>query len=214
MNRIDQLFDHMDEWRHLPSYQLERRSDIFFSVYLCSILEVKFGEEIEGIIPEFPVRIGTIQPEARTNRSFKIDYLAKVKGKNSVVFLELKTDDSSRRGKQDWYLNRAQEVGLVSLLNGLKKICRATSAKGKYRFLLEKLQSMGLLAVTKEGDIHIAPVEYSSKVVYLQPNNVDGKENVVSFREAAEIIERENDDLSERFAQSLREWARIEAGRR
>jgi hypothetical protein len=169
---------------------------------------------MEGIIPEFPVRIGTIQPGARTNRSFKIDYLAKVKGKNSVVFLELKTDDSSRRGKQDWYLNRAQEVGLVSLLNGLKKICRATGAKGKYRFLLEKLQSMGLLAVTKEGDIHIAPVEYSSKVVYLQPNNVDGKENVVSFREAAEIIERENDDLSERFAQSLREWARIEAGRR
>ena len=77
MNRIDQLFDNLDAWRHLPSYQLERRADAFFSIYLARILETKYGEEIEGLIPEFPVRIGTLQPDLETNQSFKIDYLAK-----------------------------------------------------------------------------------------------------------------------------------------
>ena len=202
----------MDEWRHLPSYQLERRADIFFSLYLRSILEAKFGEEIEGIIPEFPVRIGTIHPKVKTNQSFKIDYLAKVKSKYRVLFVELKTDDSSRRGKQDWYLERAQEVGLVSLLKGLEKIYRATSAKRKYRFLLEKLQTIGLLTIAENGEVQVSPAKYSSRVVYLQPNNSDKKDNVISFYEAAEIIEQEDDNVSKRFAKSLREWASVKAG--
>ncbi len=31
---LDIIFRHLDHWRHLPSYQLERRADVFFSVYL------------------------------------------------------------------------------------------------------------------------------------------------------------------------------------
>lgn len=214
MDRINQIFDNMDEWRHLPSYQLERRSDIFFSLYLRSILEEKFGVEIEDIIPKFPVRIGTIHPKTKTNRSFKIDYLAKVNGKNSVIFVELKTDDRSRRGKQDWYVGRAQEVGMGSLLNGLVKIYQATKAKRKYRYLLEKLQSLDMLVITENEGFQTIPADYSSKIVYLQPNNLDGKENVISFIEAAEIIEQEDDVICKRFAQSLREWASIKAGYR
>lgn len=34
MDPITQLFDRMDDWRHFPNYQLERRADIFF----CSLL--------------------------------------------------------------------------------------------------------------------------------------------------------------------------------
>jgi len=34
MKQIDTLFDRMDAWRHLPNYQLERRADIFFAMYL------------------------------------------------------------------------------------------------------------------------------------------------------------------------------------
>ena len=36
---INHLFDQMDKWRHLPSYQLERHIDLFFSLYLPQVLE-------------------------------------------------------------------------------------------------------------------------------------------------------------------------------
>jgi len=35
---IDELFDKLDEWRSLPAYQLERRADIFFAIYLKDII--------------------------------------------------------------------------------------------------------------------------------------------------------------------------------
>ena len=41
MRSIDTLFDRMDAWRHLPSYQLERRADLFFSLYLPEVLEAR-----------------------------------------------------------------------------------------------------------------------------------------------------------------------------
>ena len=101
MDSVNKLFDNLDKWRHLPSYQLERRADVFFSAYIGYLLEGNFGYEIDQVIPEFPVRIGTIDPNVATNQSFKIDYLASVMGENKIIFLELKTDDRSRRGKQD-----------------------------------------------------------------------------------------------------------------
>jgi len=74
IKRINEIFDNFDDWRHLPPYQLERRSDAFFSICLGIILKETYAEKIQGIIPEFPVRIGTIYPKNGTNRSFKIDY--------------------------------------------------------------------------------------------------------------------------------------------
>lgn len=41
MDRICALFDRMDNWRHLPSYQLERRADLIFSLYLPEVLVAK-----------------------------------------------------------------------------------------------------------------------------------------------------------------------------
>jgi len=77
MEKIIEVFDKMDMWRHLPNYQLERRADIFFSIYLPEVLESKFGIKINNkLIPEFPVRIGTIYPNIATDKSYKIDYVA------------------------------------------------------------------------------------------------------------------------------------------
>jgi hypothetical protein len=61
MDRINQLFDHLDNWRHLPNYQLERRADIFFSLYLKDVLEARLGFAIrDPLIPGFPVHLKTI----------------------------------------------------------------------------------------------------------------------------------------------------------
>ncbi|MCP4359134.1 MAG: hypothetical protein GY796_14055 [Chloroflexi bacterium] len=213
MNQINELFSKMDKWRHLPTYQLEKRADIFFSIYLGDILSNRFNVEIDHVLPEFPVRIGTINPQVNTNnRSFKIDYLAKVKNSNTVIFVELKTDDRSRRRKQDWYLQRVEEVGIVKLLHGLRKIVTATRYKKKYWCLLEKLQEMGLIGLNPDKTIEIIDVEYEIQVVYIQPNNINGEENVISFYEIAETIEQPRDELGLRFAQSLREWASVKVG--
>jgi hypothetical protein len=40
---ISKIFDNLDSWRHLPSYQLERRADIFFAAYLPELLMARFG---------------------------------------------------------------------------------------------------------------------------------------------------------------------------
>jgi hypothetical protein len=99
------------------------------------------------------------------------------------------------------------------LLQGIEKIYQATSSKGKYKVLLKKLQSFNLLSISDDEKIEIKDVEYSASIIYLQPNNAKGRENVISFHEAAEIVEQENDDIGKRFAKSLREWAQIRAGK-
>ncbi len=61
MSKISVAFDNLDQWRHLPNYQLERRADIFFSLYLKEVIEEKYHVKLHNqIIPEFPVRVGTI----------------------------------------------------------------------------------------------------------------------------------------------------------
>ncbi len=214
MKKINDIFDNLDDWRHLPAYQLERRADIFFSIYLPELLEERYGFEIEGLVPEFPLRIGTIYPKVDTNRSVKVDYLAKARGSNVVILVELKTDDKSRRTKQDWYLERAQEVGLPQLLRGLGQIVEATAHKRKYHCLLKRLEDLGLIAVSPDGGLLAAEEPYDVRVVYLQPNEGERGKDVICFHEAAKVIERHRDALSRRFAGSLCEWADVAAGER
>ena len=43
-NKIEKIFSNLDIWRKLPKYQLERRLDIFFTIYLKEIVEVFYKE--------------------------------------------------------------------------------------------------------------------------------------------------------------------------
>ncbi len=212
LKQINDLFENMDTWRHLPAYQLERRADIFFSLYLSDLLSNKFGVQVESVIPEFPIRIGTIQAKSDTNQSFKVDYLVKAKTANKVILVELKTDDTSRRQKQDWYLEQAAQVGLVKLLEGVREIYAATSSKRKYRHLLRALQDMGLIIIEDRNVFQVVQADYDLGIAYIQPNNPEGKDNVISFREAAQIIQQQGDALSIRFSESLVKWATVKAG--
>ena len=130
---INKLFDLLDDWRNLPAYQLERRADIFFAIHLDKIIEKILGTKIDFIIPEFPVRIGELpKQDTDNNQSFKIDYLTYSKNENKVYLIELKTDQRSRREKQDLYLKNASEIKVKGLVDGLIKIYEATKQKVKY----------------------------------------------------------------------------------
>lgn len=229
MDPIAQIFGRLDTWRHLPSYQLERRADIFFSVYMREVLETNLGYQIrDEFVPEFPVRIGSIDPSKSSNESFKIDYLLLSADGTQPIFVELKTDNRSRRDEQDQYLLDAQQVGLGCLLDGLIDVFEATSAKRKYYHLFVQLERMGLLelprhfcrimestnlrgatetarAISTFGDRCQPPI-----VRYVQP--LAEEEGAISFAEFANIVGRHDDPVSRNFAQSLQEWAEVTAG--
>lgn len=228
MKQIDEIFGRMDAWRHFPNYQLERRADIFFALYLPEVLEAKLGFPVRPeLIPEFPVRIGTIYPNIPTDKSYKIDYVALSSAADKAVFVELKTEGLSRRPEQDKYLKAAREAGLPCLLEGLLAIFRATTYKRKYFCLLEHLEGLDLLRIpismkeimnqpTLRGvnqasrQIEVMGSLRESLIVYVQPNGTGP--DVISFHEVADVVRRHDDPVSQRFAASLCEWAEVQAG--
>jgi hypothetical protein len=230
MTHLDMLFDRLDIWRHFPNYQLERRADILFSLYLTQVLETKLGFPLlPDLVPEFPVRIGTIYPDIPNDKSYKIDYVALSADSETAILVELKTEVMSRRPEQDKYLMAAQSVGLPSLLDGLLDIFRATNSQRKYFYLLKQLELMGLLQIPSQVKEVMSrsslqgltaasrQIENTAKekvknslVVYLQPHG-EGS-GVISFSEFAEVVRRHDDPVSQRFAVSLSRWAATQAG--
>ncbi|MDA3865480.1 MAG: hypothetical protein PF489_01890 [Salinivirgaceae bacterium] len=203
---IHKLFDLLDDWRHLPAYQLERRADIFFALYLDKIIKQKTGVDIDFIIPEFPVRVGEIsEKNPHINQSFKIDYLAYSKESERVFLVELKTDQRSRRDKQDWYLQRTAQIQVKGILEGLKKIYKATHQKVKYNYLLDKLQQMGWLTRT-EKSFDINNINISPEILYIQPKNTTNDDSVISFDDVITALSNTNDELAKRFVVSLEKW--------
>ena len=230
MKQIDTLFDRMDAWRHLPNYQLERRADLFFSLYLPEVLGAKLGFPVQDqLVPEFPVRIGTIYPNIPINKSYKIDYVALSADANTAVLVELKTEGMSRRANQDKYLLASRDAGLSALLGGVLEIFRATNSKRKYFCLLEHLESMGLLRIPlqlkeimsrpyHQGATHasrqidVTTHVTETAIVYVQPNG-NGRD-IITFEEFRAVVQKHDDPVSQRFAQSLFVWANSKAGER
>jgi hypothetical protein len=115
-------FEMMIDWKKLPAYKAEPRIDSLIGYFLQDILEEYFEEKIETIIPELPIRLGTVRPELENTkyaeRSYKVDFFAV--GNNDTNYLvEFKTDTNSRRLKQDEYLINSKKLGTSKLINGI-----------------------------------------------------------------------------------------------
>jgi hypothetical protein len=208
-NLIDSVFALLDKWRYLPSYQLERRADIFFALFLPEIIKRAFGVEIKCIIPEFPVRIGNIRPELGmeySNRSYKIDYVAVAENDNSVYFIELKTDDASRSEKQDKYLRKAKKKNIKDLVDGVLKISQASSSR-KYGNLLTLLHTLGWV----DSDLQTSTSrDYHIEIVYIQPtvqpDATQSNVTIITFDMIADFLSNEEDAFTKRFVESLKKW--------
>ena len=203
---IDKLFNQLDEWRYLPAYQLERRADIFFAIYLTDIIKSKFNQEIDFIVPEFPVRIGTVYKNRKfdnPNLSFKIDYVAICNKTNKVYLVELKTDDGSRREKQDNYLNAVKSNNVPDLVDGVLEIYKATTSKKKYDNLLSLLSQIGWVNI--ENKINTSK-KYDIEIVYIQPNTDNSDKIIITFDEISNILSNNQDELTKRFVTSINKW--------
>lgn len=226
MNQLEAVFANLDRWRHLPNYQLERRADIFFSVYLRGLVEEEMGIALdETIVPELPIKRDLIWDDLATGKSVKVDYVLFAKDRSRVFFVELKTDASSRRDAQDHYLETAKQLGFRKIVEGLCSIMRKTSSHQKYHHLATMLAGLGY--VTMPDDIReflypsprvglgerlreIAPtsVESSVEVLYVQPLTSDGT-RCIDFERFAVFVEKHDDPLSRLFAAHLRRWSAV-----
>lgn len=223
MKPIKTVFLNLNRWRHLPAYQLERRADIFFSVYLPTVLEEFTGKKLAPtIIPEFPIKRDLISLKTKNNLSVKVDYVLFAEDLHTTFFIELKTDTASRKEAQDEYLAKAKEIGFTRILAGLCEILQSTNAYQKYYHLLHMLKELGFLEIPedieqyiypkpKQGlrrrfrEITINPVDTRIEVVYVQPTD-SCTVNCISFKYFADTIENFRDPLSVLFREHLKRW--------
>lgn len=213
----------LDRWRHLPAYQLERRADVLFALFLPEVLGTYFGISVNPLlIPEFPIK------KEGDNQSKKVDYFAVQANEpaGQAFLVELKTDMASWREEQDEYLREAVSGGLKKLVLGILDICRATDAWKKYVHLLKLLSCLDLIeyedalyrggrdyreALDKiQGGVKCRKRWPSLEVVYVQPKLPS---NIIDFDKFAETIEGSG-DVGRTFACYLREWADNRAGDR
>jgi len=218
------LFNNMDHWRHLPSYQLERRADIFFSLYLKDVLDYKLPFKVKDIIiPEFPLRKGTLfdkykDDKDNKNRSYKVDYLAISTCMKHAVLVELKTDTKSINSNQNDYLHSALEIGFKKILDGVIALYeQKNSYKKKYKCLLQLLESAKIVKTTSNGYENECKEDIRVHLLFIQPtgteNNTTLRNKTVTFKELRKLIEEEyKDELTKRFTDSLYRWESIEAG--
>ena len=167
---IERVFDLLDAWRHLPAYQLERRADIFFALFLPEVLEKHFNIALNPIlVPEFPIRKSNVnrtecaeegQPSAPESEkdahhlSNKIDYFALSENREQAFLIELKTDMKSIDKKQICLLKRTSRKDPRDLIKDV--ICLARNpnnskpTRQKYVHLLSHLRALNLVCYDKK----------------------------------------------------------------
>ncbi|NYT00900.1 MAG: hypothetical protein GKB99_04175 [Methanocellales archaeon] len=147
----------------------------------------------------------------------------------TVIFVELKTDTESRRESQDKYLTASCDAGFPALVQGVVNIFKATNSKRKYFYLLDMLVQAGFLVIPQKmydviqkdslqgisamvAEVKILDCPQKSSIIYIQPNG-EGPD-IISFGEFKTIVDKHDDPLSRRFAESLGEWSTVKAGHR
>ena len=153
---VAHMFNLMDAWRHLPGYRLEGRLAPFFEYFLHDVLsEYLSGVELHPVlIPEFPLRKGTLDGNNGSNQSYNVDYVAFSMDRRTAFLIELKTDMSSIDKEQEKYLRCAREKGFGPFVCGIKEICEATDYKSKYTHLLHLLAQLELVKITDVGKLY------------------------------------------------------------
>jgi hypothetical protein len=180
---VHQIFSNLDEYRQLPNYQLERRADIFFSIYLKEILEKHLVVEIDSFIPEFPLKIDrTTHSGKSSNLSNKADYFAVCWQSKTIYLIELKTESTSLRISQHEYLVNAKEKGLYSLLNDFHNKPLPEN--------IFKIEIVYIIPSIKKGS-NAAPLNVT----------------IITFKDIIECLKHHKDILSQRFIQSLFTWS-------
>ena len=228
---MNDFFQQLDKWRHFPAFPLEARSEVFFALFLPTVLEHHFNVRIKPqVIPQFPLKQDSGDEGKDYNLSDKVDFFALSEDASKGFFVELKTDVSSRRDDQDKYLEDALDKCMPCILHDFKEMSKSRNdkrARQKYFHMTHALSELGLIrladgleermyAAHSQGvyelidDICILKSP-KLEVVYVQPYESDKdkcgdkKFHYIYFKEFADIVESQG-DMGGLFAGYLRKW--------
>lgn len=215
VSTISEWFAAISDWKNLPAYRAEPRVDSIIGLTLGNILAHARAISVLHVIPELPIRIGSLDrvdtASRDSNRSYKVDFLV-VTESGECILVEFKTDMDSLRDGQDEYLGDAQRVGMTAILNGIEELRSHTVPKhrAKYDYLVTKLAKAGLL--TSTGGVWNPAVRCDTpRVLYIQPRRLHNGpyKDVVDFVAVAAALESAfpNDDFIAAFVASIRSWA-------
>ena len=206
MKEIDMIFDRLDKLALFPGYQLERRVDIFFALYLDRIINRRFHENItsKNIIPEFPLLKKQGKDGKQDYRPNRVDYA--VFGMNYLYLIELKTSVGSRNKDQDKVLSRAKGKDLPALIHEAFKIRDESGKTEKYDYFERCLNDIGIDHKALDEVIYGKEI----KIVYIQPyerpSDKEQPYTIITFEQIRTYIEQEDDAIAKRFCKSLMEW--------
>ena len=158
---LSDAFSKLNEWRHLPAYQLERRVDVFFGLFLHQVIARLVSRETVpseprgcvDVLPEFPLHKGLLgipeKTQSPNNQSVRVDFavfFSDVKRKQ-IFLVELKTDHKSISKQQLENMVKAQHAGSKKLLCGVIKAAKASAEPRKYAQLIWRLAQLGCIDV-------------------------------------------------------------------
>ena len=149
---IERVFDLLDEWRHLPDYQLERRADVFFALFLPEVLEKvlsKGNSQVNikrPLIPEFPIRTDKKDKNGKKYKfSKKVDYFALSRDRERAFLIELKTDMKSIDEGQINFIKSTAQKEIAEIIWDVLAIFQTTKERAKYVHLLANLSQLSLV---------------------------------------------------------------------
>lgn len=160
MSVMYEVLRQLDEWRHLPAYQLERRVDVLFGMFLPKVIEKAFGVCVDDVIPEFPLHKALLTDEpcdpskASSHHSVNVDFAVfghrgEVK---RLLLVELKTDTESLNDKQLKNMKTAQCARSSKLLQGVISAAQHSQSKRKYAHLIWRLLELECLKLDNRAE--------------------------------------------------------------
>lgn len=131
---------HIMEQTMVPKLQVERIVGPILGMFLPEVLSVVLTDKVKMISSEFPLRKG---PE--TLQSTNIDWLLYAGERQELLFVELKTTDTTYNPIQHQVyrevINRIRKDGPSFLAADVEAITPGSRERGKYRKLLSKIPS-------------------------------------------------------------------------
>ncbi len=242
MEAFSDALRQLDQWRHLPAYQLERRVDVFFGLLLPEMIESRFGAPRSKLIPELPLHKGEtrISEDRDNNQSVNVDFtlFCSEPEAERIFLVELKTDMHSISKGQLCDMIKAKKSKSESVLRGIVKAARASAAPRKYAQLIWSLSEIGCITVDpafcdmkmehrrpglarnfRELSVSRRWSDAVIELILISPKHVDNIDeypysefHCLDFHRVAKVVAGSWPPFGAEFAEYLREWAHSDAG--
>jgi hypothetical protein len=167
---VEALMDHIMEGVMIPKVQIERAVGPILSMFLADVLTETLRDDpslsgsIVMICPEFPIK------KADNLQSTNIDWLMYNTERKQLLFVELKTSDTSFDTGQNVIYRVKQDAvrskGGSFLMEDLEQLSKTSTEGGKYRYILEKRLSLFKTEITASHD---------ARIIYLIPKSAEHK---------------------------------------